>query len=55
MAKFFSRVSKDKQDCTITLTIKTLEIHVNVDQTLQVIFERGPQKDLSNKFQVTPN
>lgn len=50
MSKFFSRITKDKQDCTITLTIHKLEAEVNQPLEMSIIFERGPQKVATKKF-----
>lgn len=55
MEKFFSRLTSEKVTCSIFLCVHNVE--AKVSQPLKEVtlhFTRGPQKDESYKFKVTP-
>jgi len=54
MTSLFSRIGKEEQTCSITLVVETVEALVAEQIEMTIFFERGPQKDESNRFQMSP-
>lgn len=53
MTTFFGRVGKEKEKCNITLVIRSIEAEVINPLYMSVVFERGPQRDETNKALIT--
>ena len=55
MTKFLTRLVADKFTCQIEMEIINLTVHVQQPIVMMVCWTRGPQRDESNKFEVTPD
>ena len=55
MAKFLHRIGADKLFCRVNLEIVDISIRAPQPMHLYVAWTRGPQKDESSKFEVTPD
>ena len=55
MAKFFSRLGKNFMTCSIRLSIHKVEADVSQPLNMSLFFVRGPQRDESNRFEITPS
>ena len=55
MAKFLQRFGAAKIVCSITLTIHKFEAEVEQPLNMSLVFVRGPQRDESNRFDITPS
>jgi hypothetical protein len=55
MTSFFQRVGKEKTELKIQLVIHNVnaELAQNVDD-LSIVFERGPQRDETKRFEMGP-
>jgi len=49
MTTFFGRVGKEKEKCNITLFVRAIEAEVVNPLYMSVVFERGPQREETNK------
>lgn len=54
MAKFLSRFGAVKTTCTINLTIHKIEADIVQPLNMTLFFVRGPQRDETNRFEITP-
>ena len=54
MASILQRIGKEKTLCTVCLTVHQVEAIVAEEMELTIFFERGPQKDESKRFQLSP-
>ena len=53
MVSFFGRVGKESEDCHILLEIVSVSAEVTYPLNMSVKFERGPQKEESQRFLMT--
>ena len=54
MAKFFARLGAEKVTCNIFLVIHNVEADVQSPLNMTIMFCRGPQKEESLKFKISP-
>ena len=55
MEKFFSRLTAEKVKCSIFLCVHNVDAQVPQPlKDITIMFIRGPQKDESYKFKITP-
>ena len=55
MAKFLNRIAAEKVTCAIEMELSNLKIRCSDPMTMVVAWTRGPQRDESAKFDVTPD
>ena len=55
MAKFLKRLTQQKVNCMVEVSIKDLSVQVDLPTTLKIQFDRGQFKDASAQFEVTPD
>ena len=54
MTNQFSRIGKEKSELRIQLTIHEVEAEFAYPSEMSIFFERGPQRDESEKFPMGP-
>ena len=55
MAKFLNRIGADKVTCVIEMELTNLRVICSDPMTMFIAWTRGPQRDESSKFDVSPD